>query len=193
MYDRFMDTQHSVQKEQLQLLGVTCLFIASKIEVWSLLPCVYSAMCIQAFFPVQEIYPPKVADFAYVTDGACTAIDILEMELIICKVTVKGRQPLCTHTLMIFAISQSGIMLGVITATPHFLGLGVKCPVSQPFSTCIYLREHLIHLYYLPWLLTIFLSSPPPLSPSHKGSELEIKSPLCHCQLMDECVHAACQ
>lgn len=33
MYDRFMDTQTGIQKEQLQLIGVTCLFIASKIEV----------------------------------------------------------------------------------------------------------------------------------------------------------------
>ena len=33
MYDRFMDSQINIQKEQLQLVGVTCLFIASKIEV----------------------------------------------------------------------------------------------------------------------------------------------------------------
>jgi hypothetical protein len=33
MFDRFMDARNNVRKEQLQLLGVTCLFIASKIEV----------------------------------------------------------------------------------------------------------------------------------------------------------------
>ena len=33
LYDRFMDTQINILKEQLQLIGVTCLFIASKIEV----------------------------------------------------------------------------------------------------------------------------------------------------------------
>ena len=33
MYDRFMDLHTGVQKEQLQLIGITCLFIASKIEV----------------------------------------------------------------------------------------------------------------------------------------------------------------
>lgn len=34
----------------------------------------------------QEIYPPKLHQFAYVTDGACTEDEILSMELIIMKV-----------------------------------------------------------------------------------------------------------
>ena len=33
IYDRYMDTSFNIQKEQLQLIGITCLFIASKIEV----------------------------------------------------------------------------------------------------------------------------------------------------------------
>lgn len=37
---------------------------------------------------MQEIYPPKVGEFAYVTDGACSVASITEMELIICKVTI---------------------------------------------------------------------------------------------------------
>ncbi|XP_048450812.1 G1/S-specific cyclin-E2-like, partial [Rhincodon typus] len=32
-----------------------------------------------------EIYPPKLNEFAYVTDGACTETEILDMELIILK------------------------------------------------------------------------------------------------------------
>ncbi|XP_056378438.1 G1/S-specific cyclin-E2 [Hyla sarda] len=63
-FDRFMLTQISVNKSMLQLIGVTSLFIASKLE---------------------EIYPPKLHEFAYVTDGACSEDDILEMELIILK------------------------------------------------------------------------------------------------------------
>lgn len=35
---------------------------------------------------MQEIYPPKVHQFAYVTDGACTEEEILSMEIIIMKV-----------------------------------------------------------------------------------------------------------
>ncbi|KAJ9598844.1 hypothetical protein L9F63_026621, partial [Diploptera punctata] len=44
--------------------GVTCLFIAAKVE---------------------EIYPPKIHEFAFVTDGACTEAEILDMELVILK------------------------------------------------------------------------------------------------------------
>ncbi|XP_073341115.1 G1/S-specific cyclin-E2 isoform X1 [Pagrus major] len=59
-FDRFMLTEEDVSKEYLQLLGITALFIASKIE---------------------EIYPPKIFEFAYVTDGACDMWDIQQTEL----------------------------------------------------------------------------------------------------------------
>ena len=48
------------------LSGITCLFIASKVE---------------------EIYPPKISDFTYVTDGACTDDDILQNEIVILRVS----------------------------------------------------------------------------------------------------------
>uniref|UniRef100_A0AAY4BAS8 Cyclin E2 n=1 Tax=Denticeps clupeoides TaxID=299321 RepID=A0AAY4BAS8_9TELE len=63
-FDRFMLTQEDVSKNRLQLIGITSLFIASKME---------------------EIYPPKLQEFAYVTDGACDEDEILEMELILLK------------------------------------------------------------------------------------------------------------
>src|ERR1700733_14474110 len=44
--------------------GITCLFVAAKI---------------------QEIYPPKLSQFSFVTDGACTEKQILEMELVLMK------------------------------------------------------------------------------------------------------------
>lgn len=34
-------------------------------------------------FQVEEIYPPKIGEFAYVTDGACTESDILQQELLL--------------------------------------------------------------------------------------------------------------
>ncbi|KAF7691275.1 G1/S-specific cyclin-E2-like [Silurus meridionalis] len=63
-FDRFMLTQDNTEKERLQLIGITALFIASKIE---------------------EIYPPKLTELAYVTDGACLEEEILQMELIMLK------------------------------------------------------------------------------------------------------------
>ncbi|XP_015597645.1 G1/S-specific cyclin-E1 [Cephus cinctus] len=62
--DRYLSTHQNVPKNQLQLIGITCLFIAAKVE---------------------EIYPPKIAEFAYVTDGACTEDEILGKELIVLK------------------------------------------------------------------------------------------------------------
>lgn len=50
----------TVSKSQLQLLGITCLFVASKVE---------------------EIDPPRLAKFAFITDGACSVDDILLHEL----------------------------------------------------------------------------------------------------------------
>ncbi|XP_068433632.1 G1/S-specific cyclin-E1 [Clinocottus analis] len=63
-FDRFMATQRNVLKSTLQLIGITCLFIAAKVE---------------------EMYPPKIHQFAYVTDKACTEDEILSMEIIIMK------------------------------------------------------------------------------------------------------------
>uniref|UniRef100_A0A3B4BAU1 Uncharacterized protein n=1 Tax=Periophthalmus magnuspinnatus TaxID=409849 RepID=A0A3B4BAU1_9GOBI len=63
-FDRFMATQRNVFKSTLQLIGITCLFIAAKVE---------------------EMYPPKLHQFAYVTDEACTEDEILSMEIIIMK------------------------------------------------------------------------------------------------------------
>ena len=42
-------------------------------------------------YHLQEIYPPKLTEFAYVTDGACTEDEILDQELLILKV-----RPICS-------------------------------------------------------------------------------------------------
>ncbi|KAH8418837.1 hypothetical protein KR222_011563, partial [Zaprionus bogoriensis] len=76
-HDRYLHRTRQVQKTHLQLIGITCLFVASKVE---------------------EIYPPKISEFAYVTDGACTEHDILQHEKLLlqaldwdfCPVTPTG-------------------------------------------------------------------------------------------------------
>ncbi|CAG9767254.1 unnamed protein product [Ceutorhynchus assimilis] len=61
-FDRFLSLRPDVPKSQLQLVGITCLFIASKLE---------------------EIFPPHLNEFSYVCDGACSTEDILNCELLI--------------------------------------------------------------------------------------------------------------
>ncbi|GJQ67392.1 hypothetical protein Trydic_g5086 [Trypoxylus dichotomus] len=60
--DRYLTLKPAVPKTQLQLLGVSCLFIAAKLE---------------------EIYPPKLSEFSYVCDGACTETEILACEILL--------------------------------------------------------------------------------------------------------------
>ena len=55
----------SVVRNKLQLLGVTCLFVASKFE---------------------EIYPPEANDFAYLTEDTYTVAQIIKLERMVLKV-----------------------------------------------------------------------------------------------------------
>ncbi len=58
LIDRFLEKEQ-VNRQKLQLVGVTAMLIACKYE---------------------EIYPPIVKDFVYITDNAYTKEDILIME-----------------------------------------------------------------------------------------------------------------
>lgn len=64
LIDRFLERVR-VERNKLQLVGVTAMMLASKYE---------------------EIYPPQVADFAYITDKAVSKAEILEMEFHFIKV-----------------------------------------------------------------------------------------------------------
>ncbi|XP_008291124.1 G1/S-specific cyclin-E2-like [Stegastes partitus] len=75
-FDRFMLTQSNIEKGILQLIGVTCLFIASKME---------------------ESSPPKLSDMVYVTAGTYFEEEVLQMELIILK---ELQWNLCPETLV---------------------------------------------------------------------------------------------
>uniref|UniRef100_A0A4W5N0B3 Cyclin E2 n=1 Tax=Hucho hucho TaxID=62062 RepID=A0A4W5N0B3_9TELE len=60
-FKRFMLIKEDIDKDRLELIGITSLFIAAKIE------------------------PPKLHELAYETDGACMEEEILQMELGILK------------------------------------------------------------------------------------------------------------
>lgn len=61
--DRFLSL-HEVQRSQLQLVGVACMWIAAKYE---------------------EIYPPNVNDFCYITDNTYSREQMVAMEELILK------------------------------------------------------------------------------------------------------------
>uniref|UniRef100_A0A8C2US44 G2/mitotic-specific cyclin-B1 n=1 Tax=Chinchilla lanigera TaxID=34839 RepID=A0A8C2US44_CHILA len=76
--DRFMQN-NCVPKKMLQLVGVTAMFIASKYE---------------------EMYPPEIGDFAYVTNNTYTKHQIRQMEMKILRVLNFGLgRPLPLHFL----------------------------------------------------------------------------------------------
>jgi cyclin B len=61
LIDRYLELEQ-VTRSKLQLVGVTCMLIASKYE---------------------EIYAPEVRDFVYITDKAYSKEEILKMETVI--------------------------------------------------------------------------------------------------------------
>jgi len=61
LLDRYLQTAcKEVSKKELQLVGVSCMFVASKYE---------------------EMYAPEIQDFVYITDNAYTKRDILRTEI----------------------------------------------------------------------------------------------------------------
>merc|ERR1711881_134634 len=59
--DKFLQSEgYSIKRNKLQLVGVTAMFLASKVE---------------------EMYAPEINDFVYITDNAYTAGEIRQMEL----------------------------------------------------------------------------------------------------------------
>eukprot|EP00049_Salpingoeca_infusionum_P003970 m.73213 g.73213 ORF g.73213 m.73213 type:complete len:593 (-) comp12361_c0_seq4:674-2452(-) len=64
LFDGFLSVQPCPERHRLQLLGCTCLFLAAKFE---------------------EIYYPSIDELAELTAGACTAQQMRDMELEVCK------------------------------------------------------------------------------------------------------------
>jgi hypothetical protein len=61
--DKFLSI-YLASRSQLQLIGVTCMWLASKYE---------------------EIYPPNVADFCYITDNTYSRAQLIQMEELVLK------------------------------------------------------------------------------------------------------------
>ncbi|XP_035209572.1 G2/mitotic-specific cyclin-A-like [Stegodyphus dumicola] len=88
--DRFL-SRMSVLRGKLQLVGTSCMFIAAKYE---------------------EIYPPELKDFAYITDDTYTKKQILRMEHLILKVLAFDIAPPTAYSfLQIFCCMASAPQL----------------------------------------------------------------------------------
>ncbi|KAH9499739.1 G1/S-specific cyclin-E1 [Bulinus truncatus] len=74
--DRYLSVTRNIPKTQLQLLGISALFVAAKLE---------------------EIYPPKLSEFAYVTDSACSEQEIIRQEMILVKALKWNLSPMTTN------------------------------------------------------------------------------------------------
>ncbi|XP_058466857.1 G2/mitotic-specific cyclin-B [Malaya genurostris] len=87
--DRYLQLVTDTQKKDLQLVGVTAMFIASKYE---------------------ELFPPDISDFAYITDDTYKKRQILEMEKKIVKVLdFHLGKPLPTHFLRRFSKAAKAV------------------------------------------------------------------------------------
>uniref|UniRef100_W8BG46 G2/mitotic-specific cyclin-B n=2 Tax=Ceratitis capitata TaxID=7213 RepID=W8BG46_CERCA len=81
--DRYLQEVNDTKRTHLQLVGVTALFIAAKYE---------------------ELVPPSIADFVYITDNTYTAKQIIQMELKIIKILECNlSRPLPIHFLRRFS------------------------------------------------------------------------------------------
>lgn len=77
--DRYLSIDAKVDKANLQLVGVTAMFLASKIE---------------------EMYTPEIGDFVYITDNAYSASMIRSLETKMAKLLdYNFGDPLCIHFL----------------------------------------------------------------------------------------------
>lgn len=117
--DRFMSL-HVVQRNQLQLVGVSCMWLAAKYE---------------------EIFPPNVGDFCYITDNTYTKEQMIQMEELILK-TLSYELTVPTTKTFLRRLLQVGPERVAMTAVQscsqasHPLPSSLL-PANQPFlSTC---------------------------------------------------------
>ena len=110
--DRFLSYM-SVQRSKLQLVGTAAMFIASKYE---------------------EIYPPDVGEFVYITDDTYNKKQVLRMEHLVLKVL--------------------GFDLSAPTANVF---LSQMCQLSKSEEKIQHLAMVIMHAFFLPILTKIYI------------------------------------
>ncbi|CAD7676179.1 unnamed protein product [Nyctereutes procyonoides] len=106
--DRFMQN-NCVPKKMLQLVGVTAMFIASKYE---------------------EMYPPEIGDFAFVTDNTYTKHQIRQMEMKILR-SLNFEVDVEQHTLAKYLMELSMLDYDMVHFPPSQIAAGAFCLVLK--------------------------------------------------------------
>lgn len=88
--DRFLSSM-SVLRGKLQLVGTAAMLLASYVTVFSLFVILFGfwghmVKCVIHCRKFEEIYPPDVAEFVYITDDTYTKKQVLRMEHLVLKV-----------------------------------------------------------------------------------------------------------
>lgn len=103
MIDRYLQSEPSTSRKYLQLVGVTALFMASKYE---------------------ELMPPEINDFVYVTDDTYSKEQILKMEMrIFSKLGFNLSKPLPIHFFRRFAKASGSLGDRQYLAGKYFMEL----------------------------------------------------------------------
>lgn len=80
LFDRYLSCTTNIAKSRMQLVGITCLFVAAKIE---------------------EIFPPRLERFSFVCDGACSEANILAQEMLLVQELGWHLSPMTPHSWLI--------------------------------------------------------------------------------------------
>lgn len=141
--DRFLSVM-SVVRAKLQLVGTAAMFIAAKYE---------------------EIYPPDVGEFVYITDNTYTKTQVLRMEQLILKVL---KFDLCVPTTSVFLnaypmmddlpkeVKYLAQVCVILIAILLFLYLGMSIDL---YEKCLGLRFYRLNIYCAVFLRTIIAGS----------------------------------
>lgn len=108
----------SILRSKLQLLGATAMYIASKFE---------------------EILPPELTDFTYITDDTYTKTQIVRMERLVLKTLDFNLAAPTAHTFLLRYLKASEVDLssakpGQGTAEPSLSGESTAAVMSQTIS-----------------------------------------------------------
>ena len=134
--DRYL-SRVSVQRSKLQLVGVTCLYLSAKFE---------------------EIHPPDISEFAYITDDTYTKKQVILIIILLLAVILL--QIVKMEHEILNVLSYNLVQPTSVTFLSYYLKLQ-----HNSISSILKERvEHLSMVRYLFDILHISLLPPPPLS-----------------------------